>query len=320
MPRKAPRIALALSGGGFRAAAFHCGVIRTLFDLQLMPFLTHVSAVSGGAIAAAALAQRPELVTVDRIEGFLVNESPLSSSILRGIFDLRKSRTDKLGEALADSLFGDARLGDLQGPRLFIQATSANTGNGFVFEAGGDAPAIMGEHEEGRVPADRFSLSRAVAASCAYPVVFAPLVIGPTEFPGGAHLVDGGVYDNLAVQSLFSTDGDLWIVSDAGAPLFRNNDPGDTLFAIQSTMDIMMERIRALEIARLAGAGTKARRVIWFSIDSGPQDAAARCSRIPTGLAALERNDLSLLERHAGSLLRERLAKFAPGSYLKKNS
>lgn len=47
------RIALALSGGGFRAAIFHLGVIRRLEELGIMKDVDVISSVSGGSIIAA---------------------------------------------------------------------------------------------------------------------------------------------------------------------------------------------------------------------------------------------------------------------------
>jgi len=47
------RIALALSGGGFRAAIFHLGVIRRLEELGIMKDVDVISSVSGGSIVAA---------------------------------------------------------------------------------------------------------------------------------------------------------------------------------------------------------------------------------------------------------------------------
>mgnify|MGYP006277895721 CR=1 FL=1 len=48
-----PRIGLALSGGGFRAAIFHLGVIRRLEELGIMSKIRVISAVSGGSIVSA---------------------------------------------------------------------------------------------------------------------------------------------------------------------------------------------------------------------------------------------------------------------------
>jgi hypothetical protein len=47
------RISLALSGGGFRAAIFHLGVIRRLEERGIMKDVDVISAVSGGSIIAA---------------------------------------------------------------------------------------------------------------------------------------------------------------------------------------------------------------------------------------------------------------------------
>lgn len=46
-------IALALSGGGFRAALFHAGVLRRLAELGLLGRVKVISCVSGGSIAGA---------------------------------------------------------------------------------------------------------------------------------------------------------------------------------------------------------------------------------------------------------------------------
>jgi len=48
-------IALALSGGGFRAMLFHTGVLIRLNELGLLKEVSRVSSVSGGAISAAYL-------------------------------------------------------------------------------------------------------------------------------------------------------------------------------------------------------------------------------------------------------------------------
>lgn len=52
-------IGLALSGGGFRAAAFHLGCLRALHDRGLLPRVRVMSGVSGGALVAALYAYGP---------------------------------------------------------------------------------------------------------------------------------------------------------------------------------------------------------------------------------------------------------------------
>jgi predicted acylesterase/phospholipase RssA len=51
--QKAPVIGLALSGGGFRAAAFHLGVLRRLRELGVLGQIRVMSTVSGGSIVGA---------------------------------------------------------------------------------------------------------------------------------------------------------------------------------------------------------------------------------------------------------------------------
>ncbi|MGD8910498.1 MAG: patatin-like phospholipase family protein [Chromatiales bacterium] len=45
---------LALSGGGLRAAAFHCGALRALQDINHVDEINALSAVSGGSLFGAA--------------------------------------------------------------------------------------------------------------------------------------------------------------------------------------------------------------------------------------------------------------------------
>src|SRR5215212_1197653 len=52
--RTATRLGLALSGGGSRAAAFHCGTLQGLREIGLLDELDVVSSVSGGSVFAGA--------------------------------------------------------------------------------------------------------------------------------------------------------------------------------------------------------------------------------------------------------------------------
>ncbi|UCF77214.1 MAG: patatin-like phospholipase family protein, partial [Betaproteobacteria bacterium] len=71
------RIGLALSGGGFRAAAFHLGVFKKLKALGLLENISLLSCVSGGSIAGAFLALNwndPDKALVD-LENYLNEKS-----------------------------------------------------------------------------------------------------------------------------------------------------------------------------------------------------------------------------------------------------
>ena len=49
------RFGLALSGGGFRAAIYHLGVVRFLRDAGALSQISHITAVSGGSVLGAHL-------------------------------------------------------------------------------------------------------------------------------------------------------------------------------------------------------------------------------------------------------------------------
>lgn len=53
MPPTTQRIGLALSGGGYRATAFHLGTIKKLHDLNILGRVEVISTISGGSITGA---------------------------------------------------------------------------------------------------------------------------------------------------------------------------------------------------------------------------------------------------------------------------
>jgi NTE family protein len=321
------RIGLALSGGGFRAAAFHLGAMRRLQDFGLLDKLDLLTCVSGGSIAGATLAVNWGGGALDKLDAYLRTRSVAVSSVIGGLLDPFESRLDKLADSYdRDLVFGKA-LNELSaGPRIYFNATNLATGNLFSFVAGGGLPTEMGEHELGFVPADKFPISRAVASSSAFPPVFPPLRLdartyapaGPVEY---VTLTDGGVYDNMGVNPLVRARNalDYVIVSDGGKPFAMNEQPTESgAVVLKEAMDIMMEQIRGLEFDRLqyrflAGKGPKP---LWFSIDSVEGEAvggdAAFSSAVQTNLKRLTAAEMTVLTRHGCALIEARLRKYAP--------
>lgn len=322
------RIGLALSGGGFRAAAFHLGVMRKLQALALLDKIDLLSCVSGGSIAGAFLALNWGRADVlDRLDQYLATRSIAVASVISGILDPFATRLDKLADTYDAHLFDGATMQALStGPRVYINATNLSTGNMFFFAAGGQLDCEMGEHELGVVRADGFRLARAVAASSAFPPVFPPLKLGADEYAHAScvdyvTLSDGGIYDNMGVNPTVRDRSklDYVIVSDGGKPFANDDRPTeDGALVLKAGLDIMMEQIRGLEFDRLqhrhlAGVGPKP---LWFSIDSvvgecQPGDAAF-ASSISTNLKALGAEQRRVLARHGGALLEARIRSYAP--------
>ncbi len=325
------RIGLALSGGGFRAAAYHVGALRELNRLGLLEKVDLLSGVSGGSIVAAYLAlnwgdQTRLTAALDELSDYLQNNSIAVSSFLKGMFSPFHTRIDRLADAYADGLFGKANLQSfLNGPRIYLGATNLGTGDYFFFVGGGGGKAEAGEHELGVVDAGNVLISDAVAASSAFPPVYPPLRLredqySPEKLQGYVTLTDGGVYDNLGVNPLVRPRNklDYAIVSDGGMPFSLDAQPTESgAIVLKRGIDIMMEQIRGLEFQRLkllheVGRGPKP---LWFSIDSLVGESrhgdSRQASSIGTNLAALSDREYQVLSRHGGALILDRLRRYA---------
>jgi NTE family protein len=324
------RIGLALSGGGFRAAGFHLGVMQELNRLGILARLDLVSCVSGGSIAGGTLVANwgDPAAALDRLDTYLRTKSIAVASVIGGVLDPFESRLDKLAASYERDLFSGLKLSALKGgPRVYFNATNLATGNLFFFVAGGGLPEEMGEHELGTALAADFPVSRAVAASSAFPPVFPPLRLNPDVYPPGAvveyvTLTDGGVYDNMGVNPLLRATRnplDYLIVSDGGKPFSITEGPTESgAIVLKASLDIMMEQIRGLEFDRIEHRhlANKGPKPLWFSIDSKQgekQDGdASFASSIGTNLKRLSDEEMSVLTRHGASLLGARIAQYAP--------
>lgn len=324
----AKRVGLAMSGGGFRAAAFHLGVMKQLQAFGLLDKLDLLTCVSGGSIAGGSLAinwASPDKLSI--LDTYLRTRSIAVSSFIGGTLDPFHSRLDKLADSYDRDLFHSKKLFDLSaGPRVYFNSTNLATGNMFFFVAGGGRDCEMGDYELGVTPASGFPISRAVAASSAFPPVFPPLRLDANVYPPGdsveyVTLTDGGIYDNMGINPLLRPRNalDYIIVSDGGKPFVNDIQPTESgAIVLKAGLDIMMEQIRGLEFDRLqhrhlAGKGGKP---IWFSIDSKVGEArlgdAAFASAIDTNLHKLSDDEMTVLTRHGGALVKQRLSNYAP--------
>jgi len=328
------RLGLALSGGGFRSAAFHLGVFRALEELRLLDKLDLITCVSGGSIAGGFLAAHWKSPTVlTDLETYLSTKSIAVSSVIAGLLSPFETRLEKLAETYDRDLFQGKTLSALRnGPRIYFNATNLATGNMFFFVAGkalargGDAGETLGEHEAGTAAASTFPISRAVAASSAFPPVFPPLRIDaeayPTSLSDYVTLSDGGIYDNLGVNPLLRFDRnplDYCIVSDGGKPFSIATEPTESgAIVLRQAIDILMEQVRGLQFTRLQLAHTARMgpKPLWFSIDSveGEERAgdAAFASLIGTNLKRLGTVEMQTLMRHGRALALSRIDRYAP--------
>ena len=281
-PATAPPIAIALSGGGFRATLAGLGVLRFLADAGLLANVRYVSSVSGGSIANGILARTyPQLATRDfsSIAFSEIVENPtiekvstrsLSRSVIRSAWRLigPKTRTMLLADKFDEWFFDGLRLEDLPLPcRYVFNAANLTTGVRFGFER-----EHIGDYVLGTAPTRGLGLrlADAVAASAAIPGLLAAYTPPNATFPcaGGrtVKLVDGGAYENTAMEPVDGFTDVFVIALNAGGifrtgpfgrlPIVRDLQRAEGLLYRQSTglrMREMVERFRLREDADRRG-------------------------------------------------------------------
>src|ERR1700754_3020053 len=153
-PKPFKRIALCLSGGGFRAAAFHVGALDMLDELELLDNTKMLSTASGGTIMAVAYA----LAKVEKVEfgaffepflTFLEKVNVVARAIDKSCESLDANKDEDVSlirqaaEVYEKELFGGENknfgilLRAVKEPfeELIFNTTELNLGNSFRFRA-----------------------------------------------------------------------------------------------------------------------------------------------------------------------------------------
>ncbi len=235
-------IGLCLSGGGYRAMLFHTGSLWRLNEAGYLPKLDRISSVSGGSITAAVLGCNWNQLDFDAsglAQGFetkivapirALSEKTIDvGSVIFGML-LPGTIAEKVSSYYQRYLFGDKTLQDLpeDPPRFVINATNVQSGALWRF-----MKPYMRDWRVGEVKRPQLPLATAVAASSAFPPFLSPLKLelDPADYTpnSGADLqlepfmrepvlTDGGVYDNLGLETVWKRYRTV-LVSDAGGYL-----------------------------------------------------------------------------------------------------
>jgi NTE family protein len=292
-----PPLALAFSGGGFRATMASLGVLRLLADAGLLSRVRMTSSVSGGSVAHGVFARHyPELerqgfsaqafddlVIVPTIEQ--VSTHSLVWALLKNFWRIlgTKTRTHLLARTFDEWFYGGLLLQDLSPSCRFVfNSSNLTTGVRFAFER-----EVIGDYVLGRVEtsATGLHLANAVACSAAFPGGFAPFVLKGLDFPCAngrvPKLLDGGAYDNLGLEAIDDRPQMLVVALNAGGtfrtgsfgwvPLIRDLKRAESLLYRQSVVlreRDMVERFKVWEQARHEGTTPPewARQGVLFSL------------------------------------------------------
>jgi len=275
-----PQIGVCLSGGGFRAAFFGLGVLRYLAEAGRLADVVAVSAVSGGSITAAVLADRwPDLqresfsddaferhVTapvVAAVTEHNMRNRGLARWAVTRVAPRRRRIGATVGATIASHLLRTRKVAELP-PGLQIVLTSTDLVSGRAFRVSRD---FIGGWQFGYAPTPPgLSLGTTIAASTAVPFLFPPVPLRTRDLglndgtPPELALVDGGVYDNLGLEwfqgwdrgrPALAREVDFVLVVDASGPL--------TVNAKRYGWVTSLHRSQQAQYAQ-----TRASRVRWF--------------------------------------------------------
>jgi len=228
-PRQEPTTGttICLSGGGYRAMLFHTGVLRRLCQTRWLQQADRISSVSGGSMTAAILAlawskvttsSDPDAAFVEQVEApirALAARTIDRSAVVSGLLSPFSSIGEEVEGELRRHLLGTATLADLPAKPVFV-FNATNTGSGKLVRFTHDGVA---DWRVGRNLDPTVRLSAAVAASAAFPPFLSPFRLAMDEAAwvddNGNHLdprtyrdefalTDGGVYDNLGLETAWN--------------------------------------------------------------------------------------------------------------------
>jgi len=213
-----PRIGLALSGGGARGGA-HIGVLKALAEQRIpIDYIagTSMGAVMGGLYASGLDESEMEAVSTEIDWGWVFTEDPP-----RDYRSFRRKRDDDLFLVKQRAGFNrgslELPLGLIQGQNidLFLDRTLLPVSQVDDFdELAIPYRAVAAEIASGEtVVLSEGSLSRSVRASLSIPTIFAPIRIDDRL------LVDGGIAQNLPVQTVRDMGAEVVIAIDISTPL-----------------------------------------------------------------------------------------------------
>jgi len=274
-------IGLCLSGGGYRAMLFHLGVVWRLAELGYLGTehrwgkhgelgsLQRVSSVSGGSILAGVLGLAWDHLDVDApgvserfreqvampVQAFARRSTvTIFTGLAAVVFSTVNNRTVRI---YRKRLFGDATLQDLPtSPDFVINTTNLQSGALWSFSRRAARDWRVGRIEE---PTD--IIAKVVGASSAFPPFLSPArfkyrdedftpgsgdgLQGP-PFTTRPLLTDGGVYDNLGLETVFKNYKTV-ICSDAGSDLpAKKRVSGDWILQTYRVVRTMNNQVRSL--------------------------------------------------------------------------
>ena len=323
-------IALCLSGGGYRAMLFHTGTLLRLNELGYFQRIDRISSVSGGSIVAGVLGMRwnelvfengvaknfPELVMQPILN--LADHTVDISSVVIGTF-APGTISEHLVSAYKKHLFQNASLQGLPDrPRFVFNAANVQSKVLWRF-----MKPYMRDYRVGEIKNPNIELATVVTACSAFPPVLSPVILHFSEdsytpnsgldlqrspFTTDVVLTDGGVYDNLGLETAWKRYATVLVSDGGGMYMPEPNPKNDWIHHSKRILDLIDNQVRSLRKRQLiesfkSGARKGAYWGIWSDIAEYNGARKLSChsaitrtlASIPTRFKALETKDQQML-------------------------
>lgn len=346
-------IGIALSGGGIRATIFHLGLFKWLAENESFEEIKRISSVSGASLCVGLIYSHNNLrwpTSRQYLESVLpsitetLTSTNLQCSALKKLVVSPKywnKKVNIIAEIMESEWGVQGNLSQLAGDVMwYVNCTTYETGKRFRF-----CRDNMGDYTIGYVEKPEIAISEVMAASAGFPMLIGPYSLQTSAFqwnpsqysdagwksPGKRtlHLWDGGVYDNLGLESIFkinddalSSGIDFMIVSNASASIsHRVRKSGFSFSNLKRLLDISMDQVAALRSravmhfieqtgqGMLIKIGNSAEKIATQSRCSQEQkmelmkqclsaEQANKAMNYPTTLSKPTKADFQLLLRH----------------------
>ena len=237
-PASAPRIGLALSGGGARGLA-HIGVLKVLEELRVPVHCvtgTSMGAVVGGTFAAGVPpARMQETVSKTNWNEVFTDRPPRTEiSIRRKADDYKTLFAPEFGVGKDGLALPKGLLAGVSIEAYFRSLTGSASGITDFRALPVPFRAVAADIVTGEaVVLDRGSVSQAMRASMSVPGAMAPVEIG------GHLLVDGGIANNLPIDEARKLCGDVIIAVNISTPPLKREE-------ITSALSVSLQLVNLL--------------------------------------------------------------------------
>lgn len=298
------RIGIAFSGGGIRATIFHLGVLKWMAEKGMLEDIARISSVSGASLCIGLIysySNRAWPTSKQYLTGVLpkIQKTILENDIqIAALIRLAISpwwwnkKVNLLAKIMQEKWGISGNFSELQdSPTWYINCTTFESGKRFIF-----SKKAMGDYRVGYVRNPEFALADAMASSAGFPILIGPYKLRTDtyswvksakygrEWVGSKnkflHLWDGGVYDNLGLESVYKMDDGGCLVKDinylivsnaSGGSGYKKRKYGLSAGNLKRLLEISMDQVGALRNRSVVDYIERNKNGLYFNIGNSAE-------------------------------------------------